>query len=446
MRADILLFCERALRIAVMGQETGKLDLLSFIPPEGGRILADVSEWYRSELGIDIFCLFVVPHEEDIGRPDHTTFVCRTLDDTACSLKAPFKWVPVESVEQVIDLVTALDWMHRYNAGRAPGLFTTYDWLDTFREWIGTNAGISLDRLMHHNVAPDFSLLRIQSRDKAYWFKAAGSSGDGEYGVSCLLDELFPASVPRIVARHDDWSGWLAEEVQGHDLSGEFDQEAWIATFRALALLQIRSIEHVAKFVRHGVPVRTLPHMIHEAKLFLHSMVDVMKAQPKEPPQRLSAEDLENLERHLSSLCREMVALEIPDTIVHGDINPYNVIINGETPIFLDWAEVCISSPFFCAEFLRRYFRNAFPDDTQTITKLQDAYSEPWRALLSEETIVRAWQLAPCLAPLLTALSLPSIDMRHIGSESRRGSLYRTLVRVMKREIEHLENYELLPV
>jgi Ser/Thr protein kinase RdoA (MazF antagonist) len=82
----------------------------------------------------------------------------------------------------------------------------------------------------------------------------------------------------------------------------------------------------------------------------------------------------------------------VPETLVHGDLHPWNVMAADEKVSIFDWSDSCVSYPFFdLPTYLER------TEDEHARAALLDAYLEVWSdtAPMGE---LRA--LAECAHPL----------------------------------------------
>jgi aminoglycoside phosphotransferase (APT) family kinase protein len=122
-----------------------------------------------------------------------------------------------------------------------------------------------------------------------------------------------------------------------------------------------------------------------------------MERQVSSKVPRLSSSHLRDLGITIEDACSAMESLGIPDSLIHLDANPGNVLINGSRCAFTDWAEAGIGNPFLTFEVLSSALvRNA---NTQgSVDDLKVAYRESWVGALSTSQIERAFGLAPLLA------------------------------------------------
>jgi hypothetical protein len=80
-------------------------------------------------------------------------------------------------------------------------------------------------------------------------------------------------------------------------------------------------------------------------------------------------------------MCEELSAYAIPETIQHNDLNDGQVFVRDDSYLIADWAESCISHPFFTmAVTLEGNIAWGLDDvrDSVDIAPFRDAYLEPF--------------------------------------------------------------------
>lgn len=444
MQVELVLFANDISHVLVVTEASGESTLPMLSLDYGCRLIEGISKWCRAILLADVYCLSLDGLAE--SNEDFVA-VARTLTDSTLCGRAGYEWLPV-SVAQHKDrmkhsLSGALQRLERYRLGQEADVFGSFHWPDRLITISQAAVGGCIRKFTHFNTGTSFSLIKLETEAGAYWFKAVGSDNIREYQVAHYLHWHFPGFVPAIAASYPEWNGWLSENVDGPLLADIHGVEAWRDVFARFAELQTLAIAHLDNLQRCGAVDWILQRMSNLMGQFFSDMPAVMSGQEKQLPARLSGEDLGRLHDRMVAICLEMQSLDIPDTILHGDLCPRNIVVSGHGPVFLDWAETYVGNPFLNAEFLLCYFRNHFAlnEADAVIRDMRAAFNGPWLKLLAAETIQRAWQLAACLAPLLSALSLSSINAHNAVSASKQDAYRRTLVRVMKRESECLEMF-----
>ena len=111
----------------------------------------------------------------------------------------------------------------------------------------------------------------------------------------------------------------------------------------------------------------------------------------------------------LVDACAALVALDIPDTLVHGDLHPGNIVVSPTGPIVVDWSDAAVGNPFVdLATFLVR------TKDRDLRRRLVDAYVDGWDGVLPRSRLEVAGELAMTIGSLYQVATyqalLPALD------------------------------------
>src|SRR5262249_1784741 len=154
--------------------------------------------------------------------------------------------------------------------------------------------------------------------------------------------------VPKVLATHPAWHGWLTLEFPGHHLD-QCPENCELAS-ETLARLQIASREEVDALLTCGCRDLRGASLLPMIDPFLKVMGEQMAMQEKMQPAPLCPTELSQLGEWLKEALTEWTALPVPDTLGHLDFNPGNVLCSSERCIFLDWAEAYVGPPFMTIE------------------------------------------------------------------------------------------------
>ena len=143
--------------------------------------------------------------------------------------------------------------------------------------------------------------------------------------------------------------------------------------------LQLDTAEDRSALLDAGAPDRTLA--------VLPSLYDELVAG--------ESAALRALTPRIAELCEELAGLGLPETIQHDDLHDGQIFVREGRYRFFDWAEACVSHPFF----------------TMTVTlqdgleRFRDAYLEPWTRLARREELEAAVPAALVLGGICRALT-----------------------------------------
>jgi Phosphotransferase enzyme family len=285
------------------------------------------------------------------------------------------------------------------NRGLIRRPFSRPGWINEAREWVQAAVGREIplsNQVRQYNAAGNFALLRFGARDGArYWLKATGEPNTHEFGMTKLLGEICAASVPTRLAERVDWNAWLmADAGEPPDCWTYPELELAVST---MADLQQRTIGHAEDLLRAGAfDQRLCVLRSHLGELFEY-LDQAMTRQSSTKVPRIESRRLWEMAIQVRDACLLMESLEIPDTVIHNDMNSSNVLFRGQACVITDWCEAGLGNPFFTFQHLCRLKPKRRED---WAFGLQDAYRRCWLERLGSFRIELAFVLAPPLAIL----------------------------------------------
>ena len=110
----------------------------------------------------------------------------------------------------------------------------------------------------------------------------------------------------------------------------------------------------------------------------------------------LAGDELARLERlrpRVKEMCEELATYGIPETIQHNDLHDGQVFVRGDDYRFLDWAEACISHPFFTMAITLEGVIAWGLDDIRgsvDVSPFRDAYLEPFASHATSSQLTAA--------------------------------------------------------
>src|ERR1700676_2916591 len=139
---------------------------------------------------------------------------------------------------------SAIEEFQKY-ATIVPGLFAKPCFVFEIMDWAQKEIaplGLTLTGPFRQlNASPTFSLIRFETDGPALWFKAVGEPNLREFSITRNLSQMFPTSLPRLIATQTHWNAWLTTETQGKHPEEGTQIGVWKAVVQALADLQIAS-------------------------------------------------------------------------------------------------------------------------------------------------------------------------------------------------------------
>ena len=274
-------------------------------------------------------------------------------------------------------------------------------WAADVRSWIQHETArlghvlVGIEQVKQWSIS---SVLRVRTDGPTMYFKVpARLPLFVEEGiVTARLAERFPGYVPAPLAVEPE-RGWLLLP----EFDELFDWNAPLGTradaLRRFAGLQRRSAAVTDELLADGCLDRRLEVLEAQIHPLLHDPVATARFTVDETV------ELRRLEPALKQLCRRLDALELPATLLHGDLHMLNVArLNGNL-VYFDWTDACISHPFLDLISLQWE-----PDETSRAVLL-NAYLEGWDGEAEPEVLQEAVELAAVVRPLHHAVSYRTI-------------------------------------
>ncbi|HZP04562.1 MAG TPA: hypothetical protein VFB43_06650 [Terracidiphilus sp.] len=386
---------------------------------EQGRVGISVSRAVQEQLNLKIFFL-VLSEAEAEGYP-----VLR-LQSPDTPMPRGYVWADsaelplTERLQKVIEHVDL--------QSEAVGSF---EWYERVEAWLKVRLiplGYSVRALEQWNGRVGGVLLRIVTDGPVFWFKAVSDFNVREMAIAELLSERSPAHFPRILAREPGWNGFLLEHIEGRELYECDDLETWEQAAKLLADVQMDWTGRGDSLLRAGAADLRAGAMNARMPAFLDHIEEAMGRQPKTPPERLTRVDLDELGIALKALCADVAAFEFAEGLANADFSPHNTLITATGPVFIDWAEACVSLPLIAGEYLWNRMVVESPQRVHWQAPIRAAYLSRWKERYGSRQIEQAAQRLP-------AFSLLAVAMFYHERESHGPSPYDSYLRSLARKL-----------
>ncbi|HVX38153.1 MAG TPA: hypothetical protein VHB25_01175 [Gemmatimonadaceae bacterium] len=357
-----------------------------WIAAEVGAIQAAV----RDGLGVDAVVL-----REIAGDVDDRAVELERISDAPMQSGAAL--VDVSALDELLLDADARAIVQRWkaalpDAGAAPWM--QRGWFAAARAWIDA-------RLAERGAARVGPLRQIKGGwDESAVFAAATSAGD-VYFKAASGPSIEPAVLAGLSGRRRGAPGILAIEHANTWMlmaaaGGQADAARFPDALRQFAELQRAEAPHAAEWLATGAPDRRgammrarLPRLLVDVPEQLHRGGLLSAAE---------ATALRGALPHVDALCEQLGACGIPDTLVHDDFQPGNVLGAGGELVFVDWSDVAVAHPFFSAHHFIATAAGSSPE------ALREAYLEPWTGVVDAAAARAAFDMSAALAPVYRAL------------------------------------------
>jgi phosphotransferase family enzyme len=338
-------------------------------------------------------------------------------------------------------------------AGKSKSPFTRTGWLDEAAIWIETTTGRKLSHktdIEQVNAGGPFALVRFHADDGwTCWLKATGEPNAHELSITSLLSQMCRGYIPEFLASKPEWNAWL---MSGDALEITSLPANPLELFRlledavgSLAELQMKTLGAESELLDAGAFDQRLDVQLNRADVMFDYLDEVMDLSGPSGLPRLGKERLREIRIAFKVLCERLQHLGIPETIVHGDMNPGNIVIGHGHCQFIDWSEAYIGPSLVTLEHLLLLNTIENPGMRAfTNSSLKQGYVSVWATICAPDALEEGFRYMPLMAALSTLygrgewLNSPErYDARHL-------SYARTLGTYMDRAMRRPELQEAL--
>jgi hypothetical protein len=250
-------------------------------------------------------------------------------------------------------------------------LWVRPDWRAEAEAWIREHAEVTGEIEQPH-VRHWSTVMRVPTAEGDLWFKAVAPLHHFEPELTALLSRLQPDRVPEVLAVERE-RAWMLMRDGGTRLRElPASVEHWERVLPRYAELQLTVSRHSDELVQLGVPDTRLALLPSELRSLL-----------AERPLGLSADEhrlmLERLPE-VHSLCEQLAASGIPETIQHDDLHDGQVFVRDGEYLVFDWGDSCVSYPFHTLTVTLRAaaWKLGLEPGGAEVLRMRDAYLEPF--------------------------------------------------------------------
>jgi hypothetical protein len=288
------------------------------------------------------------------------------------------------------------------------------DWYKLAVEWIKQELprlGYGSVTRIEQGVENKPHILRVHIDHSIFYFKAVPNEHwlANEPVIATELATRYPHLIPKPICI-DAERRWMITPEFGSTLEkSERDEEMLVQVAHTYGQMQLDSIAHLnlVETDTWGCNLTRLPitweTYVHESKVL----------------KELETKEVDALQLYVSRIkddIQELVGSPIPQTIVHGDLGPYNIAQHHGKPIVFDWTHIGISFPFFdMVELFHRVRPLSAGDDASIRTpevdaikeRMKAAYLSAWTDYASLAELEKLWIISEPLGFVSMALHLP---------------------------------------
>ncbi|CAN5708672.1 hypothetical protein BH10ACI4_BH10ACI4_23250 [soil metagenome] len=401
---------------------------------EGTRPARQLQEALR-EWGLAVVILDVLM-TKDSASP------CAIAELLRSRVAEPFKSVSLEqipegelSAQERIALQEILD-------GDATNPFSRVGWIHQAIQYLEASTGgkvCAKADVEQYNASGTFSLVRFRMVDGCeFWLKATGVPNTHERRMMLLLSDLCRGFVPEVVAEIPAWNAWLMRG-EGQGLAALPNDASEVlrllgSAVDSLAALQRSTVDSEAALFLAGAVDHKMHVLRSEAEALFFYVQEAMGRQISTRVPRIETKRLLELQVLFEDVCSAMEDLEIPDMVLHGDMNLANLLFAHERCIFIDWCEAYVGNPLVTLEHLLLF--NPIEDEVLKLScdkHLKERYRRAMSGTCDPRFLEEGFALAPVVAAGSAIFARGDWFRTPLRDDPRRQAYVRSVARSMDR-------------
>jgi Phosphotransferase enzyme family len=387
MKYQLILLLPNAHKVLIVETDTGDC-VPSVHIPRGTRVAKELQKTIRKTWNLDTIVL-------DIFRYGNGELLCAVVEVRPSTRPRVLRAVDITTLrdcglgeELFAQLVSIFD-----GGPFSASPVSRIGWIDQAIAWLEAETGKRLSsnrEIDQYNAGAGFSLVQFQMEDGSdYWLKATGKPNSHEFAVTGLLSELAEEYLPRVISTNRVWNAWLmsGESARG----GEVPADPFPLLENAvesMAALQIRTVGYRSNLLTTGAFDQSMAVFQQHSEALFNFLEEAMCMQTSVKAPRVETVRLREIRVVFEDTCRRMEDLDVPQTIIHGDLNLGNIVQSQNRCRFLDWSEAYVGCPFVTLPHLL-LLNQAEDSENRALLDvvLEDRYKRAWLRLCDEAAI-----------------------------------------------------------
>jgi hypothetical protein len=257
------------------------------------------------------------------------------------------------------------------------------------------------------HLRPWATVLRVDTSKGVVWMKAAGPGTAFEIPLYELLVPIAEDRLLRPIAS-DPARGWIVlphgGTPIGERLTGTAMVDALVAALVRYGELQLELASRVDDMLQLGVSdmrPAVMPQRFEQALNVTRAAAAANDAD------RESHRRAEAMREVFASWCHELAASQVPPSLDHNDLHPWNILGEPGHAKFYDWGDSVVAHPFAAMlvplGFVLQHMQADLHD--ARFLRARDAYLDVFRAAAPDEDLASTLEIACRIAKIARVLT-----------------------------------------
>lgn len=273
--------------------------------------------------------------------------------------------------------------------------------------------------LLKHHVAiskyeifrhvPWSIVYRIFTDDGVYFLKSSHVIYSDEWKILNHFQHYHYLHTPVMIAYHQKSNSILLKDA-GHSahtcLQGRYSHKMMLKVIDYYADIQVKSSHYLLNLNRLISMNLDLKTFASDFKNFLNQDTKLLMLDGLDEK---SLYQLKKLIVKIHEICLWIDGFGIPQSIEHGDLFDENFLLKGRHLIISDWADSCLSHPFFSFGFFIERLQENYSISIPQYLSLKHCYLSHWRQYASTHDLNRILFWMNHLSKLRTVMSYSRI-------------------------------------
>ena len=251
---------------------------------------------------------------------------------------------------------------------------------------------------------PRGTVFRIGTTDGEVFLKGVSSVFRHEPPLAMWLWRKHPERSAEVIDESSERGLYLSACAGRVTLADLADRNVWLSAIRAFSRLQLSTVTQLAEITALGVHASSVPDYGSHLQRLLETDL------------QLSDSQIDRLKTQIPTIqgvVSELGGDGIPMGLEHGDLSPWQIMVDGTDVRFLDWSDSTIGHPFFSLVGFLGMLESLRESGSLEVISVLDpsleddlvaAYLEPWEAYGSMDRLRASLRAATRLHPLHCAL------------------------------------------